>query len=66
MEIPINQINGFAKLLKASFIASLGLSLVTPVTATNVIASIAIAPIGIALPIIAAITPINIASRCHA
>ncbi|MND82397.1 hypothetical protein D3C80_742260 [compost metagenome] len=46
--------------------APLGLSLVTPVTATKVIAIIAIAPIGIALPMIAAITPTNIANKCHA
>ncbi|PRD29864.1 UNVERIFIED_CONTAM: yjdF [Trichonephila clavipes] len=66
MEIPINQINGFEKLLNASFIAPDGLSFVTPVTATKVIAMIAIAPIGMAFPIMAAITPTNIANKCQA
>ena len=63
---PINQISGLEKLLKASFIASAGFSAVTPVIATSIIAIIERAPIGIALPIIAAITPTNIANKCHA
>ena len=66
MAIPINQISEFENPLSASFIASDGLSLVTPVKATSVIASTAIAPIGIALPIIATIVPTNSANKCHA
>ena len=63
---PISQISGLAKLLSASAIAVAGLSLVTPVTATSAIASTDSAPIGIALPMIAAIVPTNSASRCQA
>ena len=46
--------------------ASAGFSAVTPVTATNMMAIIDNAPIGITLPIIAAITPTNNANKCHA
>ena len=66
MDTPISQMSGLAKLDSASLTAASGLSLVTPVTATSMMATIDSAPIGIALPIIAAITPTNIAKRCHA
>ena len=66
MDTPISQISGLAKLDSASLIAASGLSLVTPVNATSITATIDNAPMGIALPIIAAITPTNIARRCHA
>ena len=62
----LNQINELEKPLNASLIAPDGLSLVTPVNATEVIAKIAMAPIGIALPIMATTVPINKASKCHA
>ena len=63
---PISQISGFAKLLSASPMAAAGLSLVTPVSATSVIARIDSAPIGMALPMMAAIVATNSASRCQA
>ena len=66
MDIPINQIRGLAKPLKASLMESLGLFADTQVIATSAIAIIEIAPIGIALPIMAEITPINIANRSQA
>ena len=66
MEAPINQISGLAKLESASLMAFSGASAVTPVTATSVMATIDSAPMGMALPMMAAITPTNIASRCQA
>ena len=66
MATPISQISGLPKLLKASAMALPGLSLVTPVIATSIMAMMDIAPIGIALPIMAAITPTNIANKCQA
>ena len=70
IEIPISQISGSANELNASLIAiSAGFLIglpsapnsgtVTCVTATSITAIIDNAPIGIALPIIAAITPTN-------
>ena len=69
IDTPISQISGLAKLDNASFMASLALppsATVIPVTATKVIAKIDKAPMGIALPIIAAITPTNNASKFQA
>ena len=55
------------KPLNASLIAPLVESgLVTPVAATSAIAIIDTAPIGKALPIIAAIVPTNSANKCQA
>lgn len=67
MEIPINQIRSLENPLNASPIAALvELGLVTPVTATNAIAIIETAPIGSALPIMAAIVPTKRANKCQA
>ena len=66
IDTPISQISELEKLLSASAIAPAGVLLVTPVTATNVTATIDSAPIGIALPIMAAMVPTNNASRCQA
>ena len=66
MAIPISQIKGLAKLDSASFIAALGVSAVTPVSATKVTEITAIAPIGNTLPIIATIVPTNNANKCQA
>ena len=77
IEIPISQISGSANELNASLIAiSAGFLIglpsapnsgtVTCVTATSITAIIDNAPIGIALPIIAAITPTNIDNKCQA
>ena len=63
---PMSQISGLAKLLSASAMATAGLSLVTPVSATSAIARIDSAPIGMALPMIAAMVATNSASRCQA
>src|SRR5665811_1013031 len=63
----INQIKGLEKPLKASAIAPSGLpGRVTPVLATKEMATIDKAPIGMALPMMAAMVPINNASRCQA
>ena len=77
MAIPIIQISVLFRLLNASLAAwadgfLMGLpsapisGTVTCNSATMVIASTAIAPMGMALPMMPAITPINSASRCHA
>ena len=66
MDTPISQISGSAKELSASRMAAAGLSAVTPVTATSVMARMDSAPMGMTLPMMAAITPTNMASRCHA
>src|SRR5665647_1308046 len=67
MAMAINQINGLEKPLKASAIAPSGLpGRVTSVIATKEMATIDKAPIGMALPMMAAMVPINNASKCHA
>src|SRR5471030_3228871 len=67
MEIPISQIRLFEKPRNASLSAAVGLpGLVTPVSATSAMAMMEMAPMGRALPIIAAIVPTNSARRCHA
>src|SRR5690606_36774804 len=66
IEMPISQISEFENPLSASAIAADGLSLVTPVIATSVIAMMECAPIGMNLPMIAAIVPMNSASICQA
>src|SRR5450830_1364208 len=63
----INQIKGLEKPLKASAIAPSGLpGRVTSVMATKEMATIDKAPIGMALPMMAAMVPINSASKCQA
>ena len=66
MEAPISQMSGLAKLDSASLMAASGWLVVTPVSATSMMAIMDSAPIGMALPMMAAITPVNMASRCHA
>ena len=66
MAIPIIQINELLRLLRASLVASAAFSLVTPVSATKVMPKIAIAPMGMALPMMPAMMPTNNAKRCHA
>ena len=66
MEKPINQISGLENPLKASAIAPPGFGLVTPVNATSAIAITPIAPIGNALPMIAAMVAIKSANKCQA
>jgi len=66
-EIPINQIKSLENPLKESAKAPLGFpGFVTSVNATKAIATIEIAPIGKAFPMIAAIVPTNKANKCHA
>src|SRR5512133_4022495 len=63
----INQIKGLAKPLKASSMAPAGLpGRVTCVMATRDMATIDNAPIGMTLPMMAAMVPMNSASRCQA
>ena len=66
MAIPIIQMSELLRLLKASLVASAAFSLVTPVSATKVMPKIAMAPIGMALPMMPAMMPTNNAKRCHA
>ncbi|VDY35830.1 Uncharacterised protein [Morganella morganii] len=67
IETPISQISSLEKPLRASASAAFAEpGLVTPVRATRAIATMETAPIGIALPIIAAIVPTKSASRCQA
>ncbi|CAI2474060.1 Uncharacterised protein [Serratia ficaria] len=67
IEKPISQISGLEKPLSASSSAAPGLpGWVTPVTATSAMAITATAPIGIALPMMAMMVPINSASSCQA
>ena len=66
IDTPISQMSEFEKLLSASAMAPDGLSLVTPVTATSATAIIDSAPMGMALPMMAAMVPTNSASRCQA
>src|SRR3989338_7742325 len=66
MEMQISQISELEKPLRASAMAALGLALVTPVMATKAMAIMARAPMGMALPMIAAMVPMNMANRCHA
>jgi hypothetical protein len=63
----ISQISGLAKPLSASAMAPSGLpGRVTSVMATSAIAITETAPIGKALPMMAAMVPVNSASRCQA
>src|SRR5450631_2600415 len=63
----ISQMSGLAKPLSESVSAAAGLpGLVTPVMATSAMAMTAKAPIGIALPMMATMVPVNKANRCHA
>ena len=66
IDTPISQISELEKLLSASAMAPAGLSLVTSVIATRAMATIDSAPIGMALPMMAAMVATNSASRCHA
>ena len=77
MEIPMSQISGSPKELSASLMATvagflIGLpsgsssGTVTLVMATSIMARIDSAPMGMALPMMAAITPTNSANRCQA
>ena len=66
IEMPISQISELEKLLSASPMAPAGLSLVTPVIATSAMAMMEMAPIGSALPMMAAMVATNRASRCQA
>ena len=66
IDTPISQISGLAKLDSASAMAPPGVALVTPVTATSAMATMDSAPIGIALPMMAAMVATNSASRCQA
>ena len=66
IDTPISQISEFEKLLSASAMAPPAVSLVTRVSATSAIATIDSAPIGMALPMMAAMVPTNSASRCQA
>lgn len=67
IEKPISQISWLEKPLSASSSAAPGLpGLVTPVTATRAMAITETAPIGIALPMMAMMVPINSASSCQA
>src|SRR5450631_813246 len=63
----ISQMSGLANPLRESVSACAGLpGLVTPVMATSAMAMTANAAMGIALPMIATIVPVNRANRCHA
>ncbi|BET79821.1 hypothetical protein GBFDFA_03015 [Edwardsiella anguillarum] len=67
IEMPISQIRALEKPLRASFNAAAGFpGAVTPVRATSAIATTETAPIGSALPIMAAMVPTNSASSCQA
>ena len=66
MEMPISQIRELEKPLRASAMAPPGLALVTPVMATRAMATMDRAPMGMALPMIAAMVPMNRARRCQA
>ena len=67
MARPISQISGLEKPERASETAPLELSgLVTPVSATTVMAMIARAPMRMVLPMMAAMVATKIASRCQA
>src|SRR5574344_263423 len=66
IDTPISQISELEKLLRASFMAPAAFSLVTPVTATSAMAMMDSAPMGSALPMMAAMVPTNSASKCQA